>query len=57
VAGAGQDQDRTTVVSVEAPDRVGQLDGGGVVDGVVGLRAVDRDDGDRAVAALLDAIA
>jgi len=33
-AGTGQDQDRGVLVSAEASDRVGEIDGGGVVDGV-----------------------
>jgi hypothetical protein len=52
---AGEDGDARGVVGVEGAQGVGQQVGGGAIDGVLALGAIDRDDGDVSVALDVDA--
>src|SRR5207244_1487304 len=45
-SGAGEDRDVRGSIGVERAERIGQRDGGGAVDGVADLRALDGDDRD-----------
>src|SRR5690606_21936853 len=42
VAGASQDADRDIIVGIELIERLGQLMGGFVIDGVARIRSIDR---------------
>src|SRR4030095_837480 len=48
-APAGQDRNRTRRIGIEAAKSSGERLGGGAIDGIARRRALDRDDGDRAV--------